>query len=164
LVLYQKIFIREASIILRLLHYISLIVISSIFLLANNDTNLYPESNDTNSTTKERTDESFLSLLEYGKMLYKNPRGISCTKCHGLTGKGGKKIAKYYDKHQNVKLLRSSNITNYSLKDLTASLKNQYRKDGRRKRHKIMPIYYMTEQEILAIFTYLNSNARTLRR
>jgi len=163
LVLYQKIFIREASIILRLLHYISLIVISSIFLLANNDTNLPAESSDTNST-KEKNDESFLSLLEYGRMLYKNPRGISCTKCHGLTGKGGKKIAKYYDKHQNIKLLRSSNIRNYSLKDLTASLKNQYRKDGRRQRHKIMPIYYMTEQEILAIFTYLNSNTITPRR
>jgi mono/diheme cytochrome c family protein len=109
-----------------------------------------------NNSTK---DESFLSLLEYGEMLYKNPRGISCTKCHGLTGKGGKKIAKYYDKHKNIKLLKSTNITNYSLKDLTASLKNQYRKEGRRQRHKIMPMYYMTEQEILAIFTYLNSKS-----
>jgi len=158
LVLYQKIFIREASLILRLLHSISLILLSSIFLLASNDTNLSTESTENNST-KEKKDESFLSLLEYGKMLYKNPRGISCTKCHGSTGKGGKKIAKYYDKHKNIKLLKSTNITNYSLKDLTASLKNQYRKDGRRQRHKIMPMYYMTQQEILAIFTYLNSKA-----
>ena len=150
MVLYQKIFIREASPILRLLHYISLILLSSIFLLANNDTNLSVENN--------ATDESFLSLLEYGEMLYKNPRGIACTKCHGLTGQGGKKIAKYYDKHQNIKLLRSSNITLYSLKELTASLKNQYRKEGRRQRHKIMPMYYMTQEEILAIFTYLKSN------
>ena len=107
-----------------------------------------------NNSTKN---ESFLSLLEYGEMLYNNPRGISCTKCHGATGKGGKKIAKYYDKHKNIKLLKSTNITNYSLKDLKASLKNQYRKEGRRQRHKIMPMYYMTEQEILAIFTYLKS-------
>ena len=148
MVLYRKIFIREASPILRPLHSIYLIFISSIFLLANNNLN---------NATDEKTDESFLSLLEYGTMLYKNPRGISCTKCHGLTGKGGKKIAKYYDKHQNIKLLKSSNITNYSLEDLTASLKNEYRKNGRRQRHRIMPMYYMTDQEILAIFTYLKS-------
>ena len=157
MVLYQKIFIREASLILRLLHSISFILLSSIFLLANNDSNLSTESSENNST-KEQKDESFLSLLEYGKMLYKNPRGIACTKCHGLTGKGGKKIAKYYDKHKNIKLLRSTDITNYSLKELTASLKNQYRQDGRRQRHKIMPMYYMTKEEILAIFTYLKSN------
>jgi mono/diheme cytochrome c family protein len=138
---------------LRLSHSISLILLSSIFLLASNNISTSNENN----ATEEKNDESFLSLFEYGKMLYQNPRGISCTKCHGKTGKGGKKIAKYYDKHRNVKLLKSTNITNYSLKDLTASLKNQYRKNGRRQRHRIMPMYYMTEQEILAIFTYLNS-------
>jgi mono/diheme cytochrome c family protein len=109
------------------------------------------------SNQSKKEDESFLSLLEYGKMLYINPRGISCSKCHGVDGKGGKKIAKYYDKQKNIKLLRSTNITNYSLKQLTNSLKNQYRKDGKRKRHKIMPIYYMTKDEILAIYTYLKS-------
>ncbi|SFV67004.1 Putative periplasmic protein [hydrothermal vent metagenome] len=139
---------------MRLLHYISLIFIFSIFLSANNDTDLSIENN----STKEKDDESFLSLLEYGKMLYNNPRGIPCSKCHGKAGEGGKKIAKYYDKHQNIKLLRSSNIRNFSLEELTASLKNQYRKNGKRKRHKIMPMYYMTKQEILAIFTYLKSN------
>ncbi len=138
---------------MRLSHSISLILLSSIFLLASNNISTSNENN----ATEEKNDESFLSLFEYGKMLYQNPRGISCTKCHGKTGKGGKKIAKYYDKHRNVKLLKSTNITNYSLKDLTASLKNQYRKNGRRQRHRIMPMYYMTEQEILAIFTYLNS-------
>ena len=158
MVLYQKIFIREVSPILRLLHAISLILLSSIFLLAKNDSDLPDNTSTQNNSKKEKKDESFLSLLEYGTMLYKNPRGISCAKCHGTTGKGGKKIAKYYDKHKNIKLLKSSNITNYSLEELTASLKNQYRKDGRRQRHKIMPMYYMTKQEILAIFTYLKSN------
>ena len=90
-------------------------------------------------------------------MLYKNPRGISCSKCHGDDAKGGKKIAKYYDKQKNIKLLKSINITNYSIEQLTASLKNQYREKGRRKHHKIMPMYYMTKEEILAIYTYLES-------
>jgi argininosuccinate synthase len=38
--------------------------------------------------------ESFISNLEYGQMLYKNPRGIGCIKCHGDNGKG-KLIATY---------------------------------------------------------------------
>ena len=146
MVLYQKIFIRGVLYILRSLYLIFLLLLSLNTLTANQDDNL---------TIK--TEDSFLSLLEYGKMLYKNPRGISCSKCHGLDGKGGKKIAKYYDKQKNIKLLRSTDITHYSLKQLTSSLKNQYRENGRRKRHKIMPMYYMTEQEILAIFTYLKN-------
>jgi mono/diheme cytochrome c family protein len=132
--------------------HILLLLILSLSFFANSGNNINTEHNKTLSQAQE---ESFLSLLEYGKMLYNNPRGISCTKCHGKTGKGGEKIAKYYDKHKNVKLLKSINVTNYSLKDLTASLNNQYRENGRRKRHKIMPMYYLTTDEVLAIFTYL---------
>lgn len=101
------------------------------------------------------TSESFLSSVEYGRMLYKNPRGISCSQCHGKEGKGGQKIAKYYDKKKNPKLLKGVDITSYSLKDLKASLKNQYRENNQRKRHKIMPMYYLTDEEIQAIFDYL---------
>jgi mono/diheme cytochrome c family protein len=132
--------------------HILLLLILSLSFFANSGNNINTEHNKTLSQAQE---ESFLSLLEYGKMLYNNPRGISCTKCHGKTGKGGEKIAKYYDKHKNVKLLKSINVTNYSLKDLTSSLNNQYRENGRRKRHKIMPMYYLTTDEVLAIFTYL---------
>ena len=101
------------------------------------------------------TQESFLSSVEYGRMLYKNPRGISCSQCHGKEGTGGQKIAKYYDKKRNPKLLRGVDITSYSLKDLKASLKNQYRENNKRKRHKIMPMYYLTNEEVQAIFDYL---------
>ena len=101
------------------------------------------------------TSESFLSSVEYGRLLYKNPRGISCSQCHGKEGKGGQKIAKYYDKKKNPKLLKGVDITSYSLKDLKASLKNQYRENNQRKRHKIMPMYYLTDEEIQAIFDYL---------
>jgi len=132
---------------LRSLYFGYLTVLFPLILGASNA----PENNST------AENESFLSTLEYGRMLYKNPRGISCSKCHGREGKGGKKIAKYYDKHQNVKLLKSINITNYSLKDLNASLSNNYRENNRRKRHRIMPMYYLTDKEVLAIFTYLKS-------
>lgn len=109
--------------------------------------------NDTNQTNQE--DESFLSTVEYGRMLYRQPRGISCSQCHGKEGKGGQVIAKYYDKKKNPKLLRGVNITGYSLEELKASLKNQYRENNRTKRHKIMPIYYLTNEEANAIYNYL---------
>lgn len=118
-------------------------------------------SNEQNHTAIEEenltveTSEDFLSSVEYGRMLYKNPRGISCSQCHGKEGKGGQKIAKYYDKKKNPKLLRGVDITSYSLKDLKASLKNQYRENNKRKRHKIMPMYYLTDEEVQAIFDYL---------
>lgn len=113
----------------------------------------YASSEDENLTVE--TSESFLSSVEYGRMLYKNPRGISCSQCHGKTGKGGQKIAKYYDKKKNPKLLKGVNITDYSLKDLEASLRNEYQEHKKRKRHKIMPMYYLTQEEIQAIFDYL---------
>jgi len=113
----------------------------------------YASQEDENLTIE--TSESFLSSVEYGRMLYKNPRGISCSQCHGKTGKGGQKIAKYYDKKKNPKLLKGVNITDYSLKDLKMSLRNEYREHKKRKRHKIMPMYYLTEEEIQAIFDYL---------
>ena len=132
----------------------SLIILSLLFLSLN-------ASTDENNTSIEEenltisTQESFLSSVEYGRMLYKNPRGISCSQCHGKEGKGGQKIAKYYDKKKNPKLLKGVDITSYSLKDLKASLKNEYRENNRKKRHKIMPMYYLTDEEIQAIFDYL---------
>jgi mono/diheme cytochrome c family protein len=103
-------------------------------------------------------DESFLSDIEYGEMLYNNPRGIPCSKCHGKKGKGGHKIAKYYDKYSNPKILKGADITHYSLEELKASLSNRFiDKKNHRKRHKIMPIYYLTDKEIKAIHIYLKS-------
>lgn len=119
-----------------------------------------PESNDTeeSNSLNVETQESFLSSVEYGRMLYKQPRGISCSKCHGKMGKGGQKIAKYYDKQKNPKILKGVDIRAYSLKELKASLKNEYRENNRRKYHKIMPIYYLTNEEIQAIYDYLQYN------
>ncbi len=109
-------------------------------------------SNENNRT------ESFLSDIEYGEMLYNNPRGIPCSKCHGKQGKGGHKIAKYYDKYSNPKILKGADITKYTLKELEASLSNRFRdKKNHRVRHKIMPIYYLTYEEIRAIYLYLKS-------
>ena len=114
--------------------------------------------NKTTTEDNNQTEESFLLELEYGKMLYNNPRGVACNKCHGKEGKGGQVIAKYYDKNSNPKLLRGVDITHYTFEQLKASLENRFKdKQNHRVRHKIMPIYYLTDQEIKAIHTYLKS-------
>jgi len=126
-----------------------LLLLLPIYLLATQEDNL-------NSENEIKTADSFLLEVEYGKMLYNKPRGISCNKCHGKEGKGGQKIAKYYDKYINPKILKGVDITGYSLEELKASLKNRYRdKNNRRVRHKIMPMYYLTDEEVKAIHTYL---------
>jgi len=124
-----------------------LLLFIPLFLLANQENN---------QNTEEQ--ESFLSTVEYGRMLYKNPRGISCQQCHGREGRGGQKIAKYYDKHKNPKILRGVDIRDYSFEDLKASLNNEYKENNRTKRHKIMPMYYLTDEEVKAIYTYLQES------
>ena len=124
-----------------------LLLLLPLFLLANHENNQSIE-----------TQESFLSSVEYGRMLYKNPRGVSCQQCHGKEGKGGQKIAKYYDKNKNPKILKGVDIRGYSLEDLKASLENNYRENNRRKRHKIMPMYYLTDKEIEAIYNYIQAS------
>jgi mono/diheme cytochrome c family protein len=158
-VLYQKIFIREVILTLKqLLLYSFLILFTLLTLFADDDSNTNTPSNLSTEEDTIQTQESFLSSVEYGRMLYKRPRGISCAKCHGNAGRGGQKIAKYYDKNRNPKILKGVNITQYTLDELRASLENQYREKNRRKRHKIMPIYYLTEEEIQAIYNYLQES------
>jgi len=110
-------------------------------------------------------DDSFLLQVEYGKMLYKNPRGISCAKCHGKEGKGGAKIAKYYDADRNPKILKGLNILEYTLDELIASLSNRYRdKNHKRVKHKIMPMYYLTKSETEAIYSYLQQVKKRVKK
>ena len=124
-----------------------ILLLLPILLLSDNLTN-----------NKQQDNDSFLLEIEYGRMLYNNPRGISCSKCHGKEGKGGQTIAKYYDKYSNPKLLKGINITGYTLSELKASLANKFKdKNNHRVRHKIMPIYYLTDTEIEAIYKYLKS-------
>jgi len=89
-------------------------------------------------------------------MLYKNPRGIGCNKCHGDKGEG-KLIAKYketkkikdgekiitvkVDKEFKVPAINKLNYEEFS-KALNTRIKG-------------MPTYYLTTKEIKALFFYL---------
>jgi mono/diheme cytochrome c family protein len=93
----------------------------------------------------------FITNLEYGKMLYNNPRGISCAKCHGKNAKG--KIVTFYFKKGKKIYIKTPNIQNIDLNTLKQALFHK-----NHPKNPIMPIYnYLTNEEIEAILLYLRS-------
>jgi len=99
---------------------------------------------------------SFITQTEYASMLYKNPRGIGCDKCHGLYGEG-KLIAKYAitkkvkkgDEVYTIKIpkeFRTPAINNLTYKEFKESFEKSL--NG-------MPRYYLTQKEIKALYFYL---------
>ena len=77
-------------------------------------------------------------------MLYKHPRGVGCSKCHGEYGEG-KELGQYQKKQKDVLIIAPS------LKDtnVTAMLEATKKKRG------VMPTYFLTVNEIDAITYYL---------
>jgi mono/diheme cytochrome c family protein len=94
--------------------------------------------------------EDFISHYEYGQMLYNNPRGVSCKKCHGKAGKGGI-ISSYKNSEGKLETITAPNITNISLPDMIKALNST---------HKIMPKYYLTNQEIKTIYDYIQESKK----
>ena len=97
--------------------------------------------------------EWFITNYEYGKMLYHNPRGVSCAKCHGEKAKG-KIIAHYYivkNGKKIKKILKSPNIQNIFYEDLKNRLLFY-------KKLSVMPKYnYLTKNEIEALYLYIHA-------
>ena len=88
--------------------------------------------------------ESFITEEEYGKYLYSNPRGVSCSACHGIDAKG-KVIATYFDKG-TPKKLETNAITNLDYKRFAKAL---------RKQKSVMPRYYLSNKETKALYNYI---------
>lgn len=87
---------------------------------------------------------SFITPMEYASSLYKNPRGIGCNKCHGEKGEG-KLIARYID-NTKKKSFRGSKINSINYIKFRKALNKPL--NG-------MPRYYLTKEEIKALFFYL---------
>ncbi|OQX74186.1 MAG: hypothetical protein B6D59_03295 [Campylobacteraceae bacterium 4484_4] len=97
------------------------------------------------TTTLLHTSESFLTNDEYAKLLYQNPRGIGCDKCHGPNGEG--KVIATYRENGIIKALRAPRINNISAKRFYKALQ----KGG-----KLMPEYYLTDREKAFLYLYLS--------
>jgi len=89
--------------------------------------------------------EDFISEFEYGQMLYKDPRGVSCASCHGTLGEKTF-IASYKDKNGTLVEFYSPDIRKLGLKRFKKALA----KGGR-----LMPRYYLTNSETEAIYKYI---------
>lgn len=112
-------------------------------------------------------DDSFITKYEYGKMLYENPRGISCVKCHGEDAKG--KIIATFEHTRNKKKytcnIKSTDITNISYDKFLATLDPKLEKprpkfDKTQICEKLtygnsMPTYFLTTDELKSIHFYL---------
>jgi len=119
--------------------------------------------------SKNNFDNSFITKYEYGKMLYNNPRGISCTKCHGVNARG-KKITSFIHIKNKVKYkctIKSNDITNISYKDFKTKLDPKLKKIKKKfKKNQIcekliygnsMPTYFLTIEELDSIYFYLKN-------
>ena len=89
--------------------------------------------------------DNFISKFEYGQMLYENPRGVSCKRCHGPLGKGSF-IASFIDSKGKIHKFYGSDIRNLDF----ATFKKQVETGGR-----IMPRFYLTNKELEAIYNFI---------
>jgi hypothetical protein len=91
-------------------------------------------------------EQSFITPREYGEMLYQNPRGIGCHKCHGLKGERNV-IVKYSHKKKDKEIVAPS-INSMKFDEFSKVFKENQKRD-------IMPRYFLTNQEIRTLFVYL---------
>ena len=116
---------------------------------------------------KKTEDNSFITKYEYGKMLYNNPRGISCAKCHAEDAKG-KLISKFIHKKKKKEfncILQTEDIT--KIKKEKFFLKLDYFKKKEQKEFNksqicekliygnTMPKYFLTNKEMDSIYYYI---------
>ncbi|MDR1284992.1 MAG: cytochrome c [Campylobacteraceae bacterium] len=90
--------------------------------------------------------DDFINKMDYAKLLYSNPRGIGCDKCHGESGKGGV-IASYVQKGKQ-KVLKAPAINATSRAKFFAALNNP---------RSVMPKYSLTIEEFESLYEYVNS-------
>ena len=112
---------------------------------------------------------SFITKYEYGKMLYFNPRGISCSKCHGLDAKGIT-ISTFTHTRQKKEYtckIHTTDITSVTYSNFISKLDSKLKKQKKKfKKDEVckkltygnsMPTYFLTNDELNSIFFYLTN-------
>ena len=143
-------------------------MIKSILILVLFYVSIFADNVNDYLVTKKIPD-SFITKYEYGKMLYHNPRGISCAKCHGDDAKG-MEISKF--KHVIKKriyncVVESQDITNIGFEKFKAKLdpdkkvkKPNFEKDQVCEKMiygNTMPKYFLTQDELESIYYYITN-------
>lgn len=86
---------------------------------------------------------SFLTPKEHGEMVYREPRGVSCAKCHGKNAEG--RVIANYTQKKEPKTLFAPPLGNLSTEALKAGIKN----------HNFGPPYHLSDEEYQNLETYL---------
>jgi len=119
------------------LKFIFFIVNISVFLLGNT------------------LDNSFITRLEYGAMLYENPRGVGCISCHGK-GNNPVVIAWYKDVDKKTKKLIKKKIVAPAINNVSFEVfLDKLRSD--KTESKVMPTYFLTNEELKSLYYYINN-------
>ena len=93
--------------------------------------------------------DSFITMEEYARQLYQNPRGIGCHHCHGDDGKG--KVVATYTHKKEQRAFGGPAIDTVSFPTFYKALNSRVRG---------MPRYFLTDSEIKALYYYLHRNER----
>ncbi len=125
------------------------IIIKKYFIISICITTTLFSENAIESISKVTNDNLFITDLEYGQMLYTNPRGIGCIKCHG---KYGNKvfIAKFIHKKKE-RTIYAPQINHLNLQTFSEKLKSGSNTKS------IMPTYFLTNKEIQSIYSYISN-------
>jgi len=142
----------------------------NLFFLILNAQEVQNNPNTPAQTPELDINNSFITKYEYGKMLYNNPRGIGCNKCHGDDARG-KKIVDFKQETKDKKIYNCSLVAP-NIKDIdyqTFSAKINSKKNPNLKFEKeqvcdkliyyanVMPTYFLVEEEIDAILYYIKN-------
>ena len=100
-------------------------------------------------------DNSFITKLEYGAMLYENPRGVGCVLCHK---KGDKSvvIAKYKEKDRKTKKLEEKEIIAPAISNVTFEVFLD-KMTADKTESKVMPTYFLTDDELKSLYFYIKN-------
>ncbi|NQY21788.1 MAG: hypothetical protein HRT40_10870 [Campylobacteraceae bacterium] len=97
-----------------------------------------------------KIDNSFITKYEYGAMLYKNPRGVGCIKCHKNTRKK-EVFVKYFDRKNIEKIIIIPPISKLTYKQFSKVLR------AKKNSSLIMPTYFLTTDELRSLYFYIKN-------
>jgi hypothetical protein len=90
--------------------------------------------------------DDFINKMVYARLLYSNPRGLGCNKCHGDNTKGSS-IALYKQKGE-IRALIAPPVNNLSKDRFIAALNNP---------KSVIPRYSLALDEVESLYEYVNS-------
>ncbi len=106
-------------------------------------------------STAQEIDNSFITQLEYGEMLYKNPRGVGCIKCHKKADKSVV-IAKYKEIDKKTKKLVEKSIVVPAINKVSFE-KFVEKMKADKTESKVMPTYFLTDDELKSLYYYIKN-------